>query len=901
MHCQRTLERVLDLLCEFPNGPHDGTKAGIISQNSEYFGVDWSATDWSRYNALCDDAVDFVILNTPPPTEARTSRDRNIRFRICPWCLKSTSSCLARCTFCFSIFISRGTYQRVEASVDAPMEIPHDAMARAREAAASAVIDEGEPMEDEPQPGVDRDDDVAMGGDDVRTIAEPEGELDLDMDIEEQAEGETSTEHAAEVHSRIPMLLFDTQFHVDPEQAHYRQGLLVNVFHKADAANITDPHRDYAKYMAYIIVHLLYKNWSSYSKWLEMPVQAAQEAFRRGQRHDSLGNWGNLSEVDPMTGVPRDLNDDEVLQHGVERGKGMGIALDVHMSHFNIRPPPSHPPPQPRKGQRLERNENGGVSIVVMQVPPGVNKMDVLNEYFGRFGPVSSLQINQAIVTFSRMEDAEAGQRAPDDVPAEVSPTIAAWQILLGVLHRIPIIASGNMTLEPVPEGIAKSNRVLEAKRKREELQDRRKALLSSLTDQLKAVLARISDPQTSERNREQLQELAKRRLMPPARPMAPYQTKLDNRPRPATLLLSKLPATLLEMGVVTCGFRCGFKMLDKGGGDDNDGYDDYEAAVQNESAPSEAQLRDALGESIDWIRDWADDGCSCTVRFRDRRQAEDMGTVKGPMSRVWVMFWFCSWGGGKAAVQGQKLWGYVARIQAEDKVPGTPETEAFDSDIEDPEVLASMRPDATLQEELRTAMGVPEEKHSKMANGMSNEEDQRISGHDILWAHGQHDVLGQNMYTGRTTAWIHDYLTAWILYERDVDRAIQADDALAPAASDAAPAEVHRGIVLMAEAEEVAPIAAEAAAPAEDGKVRVSVFLLVILLVMMTDVFVQEPPAADEGAVDAAPAEAPAVGEPPADPAAPAEEAAVDPPPTSEAEPKTAEVAPAEGAREVP
>ena len=30
-------------------------------------------------------------------------------------------------------------------------------------------------------------------------------------------------------------------------------------------------------------------------------------------------------------------------------------------------------------------------------------------------------------------------------------------------------------------------------------------------------------------------------------------------------------------MGVVTCGFRCGFKMLDKGGGDDNDGYDDYE------------------------------------------------------------------------------------------------------------------------------------------------------------------------------------------------------------------------------------------------------------------------------------------------------------------------------------
>jgi len=378
-------------------------------------------------------------------------------------------------------------------------------------------------------------------------------------------------------------------------------------------------------------------------------------------------------------------------------------------------PPPSQPPPS-RKGPRLERNENGGVSIVVMQVPPSVNKMDVLNEYFGRFGPVSSLQINQvrheAIVTFSRLEDAEeamrfpvlndpsiglrpwrgkAGQRAPDDVPVEATPPI----VNTPVVPSIPIIASGNMTLE--------SKGVLEAKRKREELQDRRKALLSSLTEQLKAVLSRISDPATSDRNREQLQtilanikdkisaltppqkepEIAKRRIMPPSRPMAPYQTKLDNRPRPAVLHLSKLPAEM-------------------------------------HGPDGEAQLRDALGESVEWVRDWLDDGSGCTVRFRDRRQAE-------------------------AAVQNQKVYGYVAKIQeemapqapphafrrkmpasrfqqprhmhkvyrpprlAEEQVPGTPETEAFDSDIEDPEVLASMR-DASLQEELRTAMGEVQE-----------------------------------------------------------------------------------------------------------------------------------------------------------------------------------------------
>ena len=321
MHCHRTLERILELLCELPNGPHDGTKAGIISQLSEYFGVDWSQTDWSRYNALYDDAVEFAILHSPPPTEARTSRDRSLRFRICPWCLKSTPSCLARCTFCFSIFISRGTYQRVETSADAPMDIPHEAIARAREEAANVAVDEDERMEDEPQPEVDNDNDVAMGADDVRTIAEPEGELDLDMDIEEQAEGKVVAEHAQEVQSCTPVLLFDTEFHIDPQQAHYQQGLRVNIFYNAEPASITDPHCDYAKNMAYIIIHLIYKNWPSYSKWLELPVQAAQEAFNRGQCHDSLEKWGRLSEVDPRTGVPRELNDEEVLQHGIGRGE----------------------------------------------------------------------------------------------------------------------------------------------------------------------------------------------------------------------------------------------------------------------------------------------------------------------------------------------------------------------------------------------------------------------------------------------------------------------------------------------------------------------------------------------------------------------------------------------------
>lgn len=433
------------------------------------------------------------------------------------------------------------------------------------------------------------------------------------------------------------------------------------------------------------------------------PVQAGNERSRsrRGRRHRESKHEDKQSGAEASRHHPPQ-------QWAVERGPGwppgglrgppnawMGNAPPPW--HVPGPPPGSYPPPEawrpypgpppsqppPRRG-RLERNDGGGVSIVVMQVPPSLNKMDVLNEYFGRFGPVSSLQINQmrheAIVTFSRMEDAEealrfpvlndpsiglrpwrpkAGQRAPDDVPGEANAP---------VVPSIPIIASGNMTLE--------SASVLEAKRKREELQDRRKALLSSLTDQLKQVLARINDPSTSDRNREQLQTIlanikdkinaltpvqkedpAKRRPMP-MRPL-PYQTTLDNRPRPAVLQLSKLPEEM-------------------------------------RGPDGEVQLRDALGDSVEWIREWSEDGSSCMVRFRDRRQAE-------------------------AAIQDQKVWGFVAKIQDEaphfrrkppvhrfqptrhmhkvfrpprmvERAPGSPETEAFDSDIEDPDLLASMR-----------------------------------------------------------------------------------------------------------------------------------------------------------------------------------------------------------------
>ena len=216
------------------------------------------------------------------------------------------------------IFIARGKYQRVEARADAPMEIPREATARAREAADVIQVNDDEPMEEEPQPEVDNDGDAAMGNDDANTVAEPEGEIDIDMDEEEGGVGE---EQAPGVQSRTPVLLFGTELHMDQELAHFQQGLRVPIFNLTEPAYIIDPSRDYAKYMAYQIVHLMYKYWPAYSRWLELPFETAREAFERGQRHDALGNWGHLSQVNPETGVPREVNDDELLEFGRNRGQ----------------------------------------------------------------------------------------------------------------------------------------------------------------------------------------------------------------------------------------------------------------------------------------------------------------------------------------------------------------------------------------------------------------------------------------------------------------------------------------------------------------------------------------------------------------------------------------------------
>ena len=87
-------------------------------------------------------------------------------------------------------------------------------------------------------------------------------------------------------------------------------------FNHLEPANLIDPSPDYARYMEYLIIHLIYKSWTGYAKWLELLYEKAKEMFDEGKRHDALGSWGHLAEVDPATGVSREVSDEEVLEFG---------------------------------------------------------------------------------------------------------------------------------------------------------------------------------------------------------------------------------------------------------------------------------------------------------------------------------------------------------------------------------------------------------------------------------------------------------------------------------------------------------------------------------------------------------------------------------------------------------
>mmetsp|Transcript_34921 Transcript_34921/g.96436 ORF Transcript_34921/g.96436 Transcript_34921/m.96436 type:complete len:660 (-) Transcript_34921:120-2099(-) len=233
----------------------------------------------------------------------------------------------------------------------------------------------------------------------------------------------------------------------------------------------------------------------------------------------------------------------------------------------------------------VERNESGGFALVAERIPPRLQNFDVLNDYFSTFGPVMALQINnkrhECIVSYSSIEHAEAAilqpvsldpsiglrpwrSRGSAQPPQASEPTPSAPVCAAPVtapaacgVQAPPLEAerpsgpsAGNLQLE---SGLA-----LEKKRQRTEVAGRRKALLQGLTDQMKVVMAKISDPKTPEKNREQLQVLLtsirdKITALTPSRdevakhPRLTPPSRIAKEPDVAPPSIEALPASVIE------------------------------------------------------------------------------------------------------------------------------------------------------------------------------------------------------------------------------------------------------------------------------------------------------------------------------------------------------------------
>jgi len=324
---------------------------------------------------------------------------------------------------------------------------------------------------------------------------------------------------------------------------------------------------------------------------------------------------------------------------------------------------------------QLERNDSGGATLVAERVPPSANNMDVLNEYFSGFGPVSALQVNhmrhEAILTFGRIEDAEEALRWP--VLNDTSIGLRPWRTKAG--QRGP--HDGNFTSAasqsgaqaqssgappgtgppgvhympppPHPSGAAapargaeqgnvvlESGKVLQTKRKREEIEDKRKALLQGLTDQLKMVLSKINDPKCTEKQREVLQTI-----------LASIKTKLTAltpKPEPEPVRQRMEPPRHKSLTSSPALQAANSPTLSPGHPGGPDARRNLRlTGLPEELQGTEARLRQALdAEGIRDIQAWSQDGASCIARFTERKHAE-------------------------AAKQASKVWGFKAEYLSDE------------------------------------------------------------------------------------------------------------------------------------------------------------------------------------------------------------------------------------------
>lgn len=238
-----------------------------------------------------------------------------------------------------------------------------------------------------------------------------------------------------------------------------------------------------------------------------------------------VARWPPPPEAQPPPGMP-------AWHGGPPPGQG---PPPPHM-HGNEPHPGSwlHAPPahgQPSYPPLPERGEVGGATLVVERVPYEVNHMDHIEGYFSRFGPLTNVQINhsrrEAVISFRNAEDADKALYWPPFGDPII--TLRPWKSKEGQLapheraaqdrrprpaqpeaqdHAMMGMDPMMMDMTPRSNLMLESSEVMKKKAKAQEVETRRKALLQTLTDQIKTVLGKINDGNCSEQQREKYQTI---------------------------------------------------------------------------------------------------------------------------------------------------------------------------------------------------------------------------------------------------------------------------------------------------------------------------------------------------------------------------------------------------------
>ena len=225
------------------------------------------------------------------------------------------------------MFQSCGKFRSAAPRRKSPLEVPTEEIANAREEATAARSSLVSIHDD--------------GDGDARTMAESGMEVDSDMDVDEVEPDDAQqdvdeNENQDEIAERRPVLVQENTHIIVPVLTQARMSMQVPYYPNSPTAYCIYARLILFAYMAYVVVHCMYKSWVKTMRWTTLQYDQILSNCANGDRYVVLGKWPTLCDIDPGTKVSRDVTDEGLLSY--IRGLGDPEAPDGIIPFGNSEP-----------------------------------------------------------------------------------------------------------------------------------------------------------------------------------------------------------------------------------------------------------------------------------------------------------------------------------------------------------------------------------------------------------------------------------------------------------------------------------------------------------------------------------------------------------------------------------